>query len=41
MYWMVTLKIHAFDASLFEETSNRSNSEIWASFFSWMFSPTL
>ena len=38
---MVTLKIHAFDASLFEETSNRSNSEIWASFFSWMFSPTL
>ena len=26
MYWMVAFKIHVFDASLFEETPNRSSS---------------
>ena len=31
MYWMVAFKIHVFDASLFEETPNRSNSVIWKS----------
>ena len=41
MYWMVAFKIHVFDASLFEETPNRSSSEIWESFLSWMFSPIL
>ena len=34
MYWMVAFKIHIFDASLFEETPNGSNSEIWESFLS-------
>ena len=29
MHWMVALKIHVFDASLFEETPNRSNSDIF------------
>ena len=33
MYWMVAFKILVFDASLFEETPNRSNSEIWKSFY--------
>ena len=28
VYWMVAFKMHAFDASLFEKTPNRSNSEI-------------
>ena len=32
MYWMVAFKIHVFDTSLFEETANRSNSQIWESF---------
>ena len=41
MYWMVVFKTHVFDASLFEETSNISSSEIWESFLSWMFSPIL
>ena len=41
MYWMVAFKIHVFDASLFEETPNRSSSEIWKSFLSSMFSPIL
>ena len=41
MYWTVAFKIHVFDASLFEETPNRSSSEIWESFLSWMFSPKL
>ena len=41
MYWMVAFKIHVFDASLFEETPNRSSSEIWESFLSSMFSPIL
>ena len=41
MYWMVAFKIHVFDASLFEETPNRSSSEIWESFLSLMFSPIL
>ena len=31
---MVAFKIHVYDASLFEETPNRSNSEIWKSFLS-------
>ena len=31
VYWMVAFKIHVFDASLFEEMPNRSNSEIWES----------
>ena len=39
MYWMIAFKVHVFDAWLFEETPNRSNSEIWESFLSWMFSP--
>ena len=34
MYWMVAFKIHVVEASLFEETPNRSNSEIWESFLS-------
>ena len=34
MYWMIAFKIHLFYASLFEETPNRSNSEIWKSFLS-------
>ena len=34
MHWMVAFKIHVFDASLFEKTPNRSNSEIWESFLS-------
>ena len=33
MYWMVAFKIYVFDASLFEETPNRSNSEIWNHFY--------
>ena len=41
MYWMVAFKIHVVEASLFEETPNRSNSEIWESFLSWMFLPIL
>ena len=32
MYWKVAFKIHVFDASLFEETLNGSNSKIWESF---------
>ena len=28
MYWMLAFKIHVFDASLFEETPNKSNFEI-------------
>ena len=32
MCWMVAFETHVFDASLFEETPNRSNSEIWESF---------
>ena len=35
----IKFKIHVFDASLFEETPNRSNSEILESFLLWMFSP--
>ena len=27
IYWMVAFKEHVFDASLFEETRNRGNSE--------------
>ena len=27
-YWIVAFKIQVFDASLFEQTPNRSNSEI-------------
>ena len=34
MYWLVAFKILVFDGSLFEETSNRSNSKIWKSFLS-------
>ena len=34
MYWMVAFKIHVFHASLFKETPNRSNSEIWESILS-------
>ena len=34
IYWIVAFKIHAFEASLFEETINRSNSEIWEPFLS-------
>ena len=34
IYRMVAFKIHVFHASLFEETPNRSNSEIWESFLS-------
>ena len=34
MYWMVAFKIHVSDTSLFQETPNRSNSEIWESFLS-------
>ena len=34
MYWMVAFKIHVFDASLFQEMPNISNSEIWESFLS-------
>ena len=41
MYWMVAFKIHVSDASLFEETLNRSSSEIWESFLSWIFFPIL
>ena len=37
MNWMVAFRIHVFDTSLFEETPNRSSSEIWESFLSWMF----
>ena len=33
--------IQVFDASLFEETPNRSSSDIWESLLSWMFSPLL
>ena len=33
-YCMVAFKIHVSDASLLEETPNRSNSEIWESFLS-------
>ena len=40
MYWMVEFKIYVFDA-LFEETPNRSNTEIWESFLLWIFSPVL
>ena len=36
MYWMLAFKIHVFDASLFEETPNKSNFEIWESFLLWM-----
>ena len=32
MYWIVAFKIHVFDVSLFEETPNRSSSEVWESF---------
>ena len=41
IYWMVAFKIHVFEASLFEETPNRSSSEIWESLLSWIFSPIL
>ena len=34
--WMLAFKIHVFDASLFEETPNKSNFEIWESFLLWM-----
>ena len=39
MYWMESFKILVFDASLFEKTPNRNNSEIEKSFLSLMFSP--
>ena len=32
MDWMAAFKIHVFDVSLFEETPNRSSSEVWESF---------
>ena len=38
IYWMVVFKINVFDASLFEETPNRSSLEICQSFLSLMFS---
>ena len=38
-YWMVAFKTLVFDVSLFEETPNRRNSEIWELFVSLMFSP--
>ena len=38
MYWMVAFKVHVFDVSLFEETRNRSNSEIWKPILSSVFS---
>ena len=41
MYWMIAFKIHAFNASLIEETPNRSNSVSWESFSSRMFSAIL
>ena len=34
VYWMVAFKRHVFDASLFEETPSKSNSEIWKLFLS-------
>ena len=34
MYWKVAFKMYVFDASLFEETLNGSNSKIWESFLS-------
>ena len=37
----IRFKIYVFNASLFEETPNRSNSEIFESFLLWMFSPLL
>ena len=44
--WKETLiekkkKTYLFDASLLEETPDRSNSRIWESFLWWMFSLTL
>ena len=41
MYWMVAFKIHVFDASLFEETPNRSNWELGIIFTMNVFSNTL
>ena len=38
IYWVLAFKIHVFDNSLFEEMTNRSNSEIWELFLSLMFS---
>ena len=37
MYWMIAFKIYVFDASLFDETPNGSNSKIWESFLSWIY----
>ena len=37
----IQFKIYVFDASLFEETPNRSSSVIWESLLSWIFSPIL
>ena len=34
IYWIVAFKIHVLDSSLFEETPNRSNYEIWEPFLS-------
>ena len=34
MYWMIAFKMHAFNASLIEETLNRSNSVSCESFSS-------
>ena len=41
MCWVIAFKIHVLDALLFEEMPNRSSSEIWGSFLSWVFSPIL
>ena len=41
IYWVLAFKIHVFDNSLFEEMTNRSNSEIWGLFLSLIFSPIL
>ena len=41
IYWVLAFKIHVFDNSLFEEMTNRSNSEIWELFLSLIFSPIL
>ena len=38
-YWMIGFKIHVSDALLFDKTPNRSNSEIWESFLSWIICP--
>ena len=41
IFWMVAFKIYVFDSYIVEETPNRSNSEIWESLLSRVFSPML